>query len=194
MDAARRVTGFSIGLTRGALAGLALALLALSTCAGAAPPGGRPEFPLVTCPLGAQGEPTAPPGYSLVDPGVIAFGSDMAWHDVSGGDTACGSQAVRGAEPVIAFASLGGEDRIAWVATLARPGRPTTPDPVLPTMTLFRLDPGGRVLIATQTQETFSEYSMRGNYGHDAQPGSYLMRIVSGSGDLLAEGRFEINE
>jgi hypothetical protein len=35
---------------------------------------------------------------------------------------------------------------------------------------------------------------MMGNYGHDAQPGSYLMHIVSGSGNLLAEGRFEIVE
>ncbi len=35
---------------------------------------------------------------------------------------------------------------------------------------------------------------MRGNSGHAAVPGSYLMRIVLASGDRLAEGRFEIIE
>lgn len=176
---------------RAVLAGLALAALTVAACSRSAPTPGPPEFPLVACPLDVPGAPTAPPGFTLVAPGTIAFGFDT-WRNVSGEDTACGAQAVRGATSVIAFSSLGGEDRISWAATLARPGQPTTPDPVLPTMTLFRLDPGGPVVVETQTGEALSEYQMRGNYGHDARPGSYLMRIVSGSGDLLAEGRFEI--
>jgi hypothetical protein len=127
----------------------------------------------------------------LVAPGTIVF-TQGAWHNVSGDSTACGAQAVSGATSLIAFSSLGGEDRILWVATLARPGHPTTPDPVLPTMTLFRLDPGGPVAVETETQAPFTEYRMDGNWGHDAQPGAYLMRIVSSDGVVLAEGRFEI--
>jgi hypothetical protein len=65
---------------------------------------------------------------------------------------------------------------------------------VLPTMTLFRLDSEGPVVVATQVGEPSEQYRMMGNYGHDAQPGSYLMHIVSGSGNLLAEGRFQIVE
>ena len=166
-------------------------MLAAAACSGSAPTAGRPEFPLVACALDGPGAPTAPSGYTLVAPGTIAF-TQGAWHNVSGDDTTCGAQAVRDATSVIKFASLGGEDTIFWAATLARPGRPTTPDPALPTMTLFRLDPDGPVVVATQIEEPASEYSMRGNYGHDARPGSYLMRIVSASGDLLAEGRFDI--
>jgi hypothetical protein len=67
-----------------------------------------------------------------------------------------------------------------------------TPDPVPPRVTLSRLDPSGPVVLATVTQEPVSGYAMMGNAGHDALPGSYLMRIVSASGDLLAEGRFQI--
>ncbi len=118
----------------------------------------------------------------------------MGLRNVSGSDETCGAQAVRDAETTISFSSLGGEDRIFWVATLARPGNLTTPDPILPTMTLLRLDPEGPVVVDTATQEPATEYSMRGQYGHDARPGAYLMRIVSASGDLLAEGRFEIVE
>ena len=33
---------------------------------------------------------------------------------------------------------------------------------------------------------------MRGVYDRDARPGSYLMRIVSSDGVVLAEGRFWI--
>lgn len=185
------VHGMLPGRIRAVVAGLALVMLAAAACTGSAPTPGPPEFPLVACRLDGPGAPTAPAGYTLVAPGTIAFTQD-AWHNVSGGDTSCGAQAVRGGKSVFAFSSFGGEDRILWVATLARPGQPTTPDPVLPTMTLFRLDPGGPVVVETQTGEPFTEYAMMGNYGHDAQPGSYRMRIVSGSGDLLAEGRFEI--
>ena len=174
------------------LAGLAFLAVAAAACASQAPTPGPPEFPLVACPLDGPGAPTAPPGHVLVAPGTIAFGSNMGWHNVSGSDTACGVQAVRGADPLIAFSSLGGEDRIFWVATLARPGQPTTPDPIRPTMTLFRLDPDGPVEVETVIGEYSEQYRMMGNYGRDAKPGSYHMRIVSGSGDLLAEGRFEI--
>jgi hypothetical protein len=108
----------------------------------------------------------------------------------------CGVQAVRGATTVIEFSSLGGEDRILWAATLARPGQPSTPDPAPAIVSIFRLDPGGPVAVATQVEEdtgTRSEqYRMMGNYGHDAEPGSYIMRIVSGTGALLAEGSFEV--
>jgi len=176
---------------RRVLAGLTVVMLAAAACTGYAPTPGPPEFPLVACRLDVPGAPTAPPGFTLVAPGTIAFGWD-GLQNVSGGDTACGAQAVRGAKSVIVFSSLGGEDTISWAATLARPGQPTTPDPVLPTMTLFRLDPGGPVVVETVIQEPFNEYRMMGNYGHDARPGSYVMRIVSGTGDLLAEGRFEI--
>ncbi len=81
-----------------------------------------------------------------------------------------------------------------WVATLARSGQPTTADPVPPTMTLVRVDPNGPVVVQTVTGQPGEpeQYRMMGNYGHDALPGSYLMRIVSGTGELLAEGRFEI--
>lgn len=128
----------------GFVAGLAVAMLAAIACTGRATPApDRPGSPLAACTLGGPGAPTAPPGYALVAPGTIAFTQD-AWHDVSGGNVACGAQAVRGVTSVIAFSSLSGEDRIFWVATLARQGQPTAPDPVLPTMTLFLLDPGGR--------------------------------------------------
>jgi hypothetical protein len=173
------------------LAGLAIITVVAAACTGSAPTAGPPEFPLVACSLDGPGAPTAPLGFVLVAPGTIAFGWD-AWHNVSGSNTVCGAQAVHGATSVIPFSSLGGEDRISWAATLARPGQPSTPDPILPTMTLSRLDPGGAVVVQTMTGEPFAEYQMRGNYGHDALPGSYLMRIVSGEGDLLAEGRFEI--
>jgi len=166
-------------------------MLAGAACIGHAPTAGPREFPLVACPLDVPGAPTAPPGYTLVAAGTIAFGWD-ALHNVSGGDSLCGAQAVRDPKSVIAFSSLGGEDRIAWAATLARPGYPTTPDSVPPTMTLVRLDLGGPVVVATQAGEPVEEYRMLGNVGHDAQPGRYLMRIVSGTGGLLAEGRFEI--
>ena len=108
-------------------------------------------------------------------------GANRCWRLGSGGS------AIR---PSIALGA--GEDRIGWVATLNRPGRPTTPDPVLPTMTLYRIDPSGPVMVATQTGQPVSEYQMSGNFGHDAQPGMYLMRILSGNGELLADGRFDI--
>ena len=178
--------------SRALLAAFALLALAAAACAGSVSPiSGAPEFPLVACPIDVPGAPTAPSGYTLVAPGTIVFTQD-AWHNVSGGDPTCGAQAVRGATSLIAFSSLGGEDTIFWAATLARPGQPTTPDPVLPTMTLVRLDPGGPVVVDTETQEPFNEYRMDGRYGHDAQPGAYLMQIVSSNGNVLAEGRFEI--
>lgn len=59
-------------------------------------------------------------------------------------------------------------------------------------MTLVRLDANGPLVVATQTEQPNAEYKMDGAYGHDAQPGAYLMRVVSAGGDLLAEGRFEI--
>jgi hypothetical protein len=94
------------------------------------------------------------------------------------------------------LSSLGGEDTILWAATLARPGPPSSPDPVPPTVTLFRLDATGPVEVSIQVEEDtgtqVEQYRMMGNYGHDAQPGSYLMRITSGTGALLSEGRFEI--
>ena len=174
---------------------LAFAIIALIVvgCVGQAPTRGRPEFPLVACALDVAGAPTPPAGYTLIAPGTIAFAWDE-WHNVSGSNTSCGAQAVRGATSVIAFSILAGEDRIPWAATLAWPGRPTAPDPELPTMTLFRLDAGGPVVVATETGQRVEQYRMIGNYGHDAVPGSYLMRIVSGSGSLLAEGRFDIVE
>jgi hypothetical protein len=179
----------------GVLTGLVIAMLAASACTGSAPTPGPPEFPLVPCRLDAPGAPTAPPGYALVTPGTIAFTQD-SWQNVSPLDRACGAQALRGAKSVFEFSSLGGEDRIMWAATLARPGPPAAPDPVPPTATLFRLDAAGPVVVSTQVEEDTGtrskQYRMMGNYGHDAQPGSYLMRIVSGNGSLLAEGRFEI--
>lgn len=179
----------------GLRARIAIALLAASGCTGTAPTPGPPEFPLVPCLLGVPNAPTAPPGYTLVAPGTIAFTQD-SWQNASPLNGACGAQAVRGATSLIEFSSLRGEDRIIWAATLARPTRSSTPDPVSPTVTLVRLDLAGPVVVSTQVEEgtgvRSEQYRMMGNYGRDAQPGSYLMRIVSGSGTLLAEGRFEI--
>lgn len=177
---------------RGVAATLGILILGVSACTGSAATVGPNDhlFPLVACQLDAPGAPTAPPGYTLVAPGSIAFGWDVL-NNVSGGSLTCGAQAVLGARSVIPFSSLEGEDRIPWVAVLARPGHPTAPDPIRAKMTLVRLDPGGEVVVATQTGSD-PQYQMAGNYGHDAQPGSYLMRIVSGGGVLLAEGKFEI--
>lgn len=177
---------------RGVVATLAILIPGVSACAGSAPTVGPNDrlFPLIACPLDVPGAPTAPPGYTMVPAGTIAFGWD-GLHNVSGASLTCGAQAVLGAKLVIPFSSLGGEDRIPWVAVLAWPGKPTLPDPIRATMTLVRLDSGGEVVVATQTGSD-PQYQMAGNYGHDAKPGSYRMRIVSGAGDLLAEGNFEI--
>lgn len=179
----------------GPLVAVVLTILSTSACSGASPTIRPPEYPLVPCQLNASGAPTAPPGYTLVPPGTIAFTQD-SWLNMTEPYAMCGIQAVRGATRVIDLSSLDGEDRILWVATLARPGQPPTPDPVPPIVTIFRLDPGGPVAVATQVEEgtgsRSEQYRMMGNYGHDAEPGSYIMRIVSGTGILLAEGSFEI--
>jgi hypothetical protein len=177
---------------RGVVATLGIVILAVSACTGSVAPVGPNDhlLPLVACQLDAPGAPTGPPGYMLVPPGSIAFGWD-GLHNASGSSLTCGAQAVSGARSVIPFSSLDGEDRIPWVAVLAWPGQPTTPDPVPATMTLVRLDPGGEVAVGTQ-KGSGAQYQMAGNYGHDAEPGSYRMRIVSAGGVLLAEGRFEI--
>ncbi len=164
----------------------------LCACVGTAPTAGRPEFPLVACEPDRPGSPTAPPGYMLVQPGTIAFGTALVWQNASRAEERCGAQAVSGASSVISLPDLAGEDRIFWVATLARPGDPTEPDVVLPTMTLTRLDPSGPVVVQSVIDEPSDEYSMRGSYGHDARAGSYVMRIVSSDGVLFAEGRFVI--
>ncbi len=174
------------------LVGLAVLAAMLAACNGYAPTAGDPAFPLVACPLEGPGSRTPPPGYMLVAPGTIAFGTDLAWHNVSGGDIVCGAQAVSGATSVIRLASLAGEWRIIWAATLARPGHPTEPDAVPPTMTLVRLEPSGRVVVDTAVDEPSDEYSMRGSYDQDATPGSYEMRIVSNESIVLAEGGFQI--
>lgn len=172
----------------------AVALLGIVGCtAGQAPTPGPPEFPIVACPVDVAGAPTPPPGFSLIAPGTIVFAWDT-WHNMTEVGASCGAQAVRGAMTMIAFSILKGEDRIPWAATLDWPGRPAVPDPVLPVMSLFRIEPTGPVLVLTETGSPSEQYRMMGSYGHDAVPGSYLMRIVSGSGSLLAEGRFEIVE
>lgn len=170
---------------------LLLASIVVAACTGSAATPGPREFPLVPCPVDGPGARTAPPGSALVSPGTIVFGWEQL-RNVSGGDTECGAQAVVGAKSVFSIASLGGEDRIPWAATLARSGNPSTPDPVMPIMTLVREDVGGPVVVATQVGEPAEMYRMLGAYGHEAKAGSYLMRIVSGSGELLAEGRFEV--
>ena len=168
-----------------------VAMLGIAGCTGQASTPGPPEFPIVACPIDAAGAPTPPAGFTLIAPGTIVFGWDT-WHNMTEPGGPCGAQAVRGAVTVISFSILKGEDRIPWAATLNWPGRPTVPDPVLPIMSLFRIEPSGPVLVLTETGSRSEEYRMTGNYGHDAIPGSYLMRIVSGAGSLLAEGRFEI--
>jgi hypothetical protein len=179
----------------GLVVSLVMAALAAGACTATAPTPGPPEFPLVPCQLGVPGAPTAPPAYEIVAAGSIAFTGD-AWTNVTPNDRHCGAQAVRGAASSFELSSFGGEDRIMWVATLARRGPMATPDPVPPTVTLFRLDASGPVVVSAQVEEdtgTRSEqYRMMGNYGHDAKVGSYLMRITAGDGNLLAEGRFDI--
>lgn len=174
--------------------GLVIAAVAASACAGSAPTPGPPEFPLVACRLDAPGSPTAPPDYTLVPRGTIGFTED-AWKNLSPVDRHCGAQALRAPSSIFKLSSFGGEDRILWAATLARP-EPAAPDPVPPTVTLLRLDGAKRVEVSTNVHQQFGavseQYRMMGNYGHDAQVGTYLMRIVSATGTLLAEGGFEI--
>ena len=172
-------------------AGLALVALT-AACQSAVPIGSVPlDYALRACELDMPGLPTPQPGYTMVAPGTIAFTQD-AMENVSGGSTVCGAQAVRGATSTIEFSSITSADTILWVATLERPSDASTPDPVSPTMTLERLDPDGPVVVATQTQELPFDYSMAGWYGRNAQPGAYLMRVVSSDGVVLAEGRFDI--
>lgn len=89
-----------------------------------------------------------------------------------------------------------GEDGIMWVATLARSERLASADPIPPTVTLYRFDAAGPVAVSPFVRADYGtqseQYRMLGNYGHDARPGSYVMRIVSGDGSLLAEGSFVI--
>ena len=175
------------------LAAVALAALAVAGCGGSAGTPRPQEFPLVACDSGGANTPTPPLDFTIIAPGTIAFGWET-WHNMTADNGTCGAQAVRGARSTIPFSILDGEDRIPWAATLAWTRPPTAPDPVLPMMTLFRLDAAGPVVVATETGSRSERYRMMGNYGHDAVPGSYLMRITSGSGSLLAEGRFEIVE
>jgi hypothetical protein len=103
---------------------------------------------------------------------------------------------VRGAASTFDLSSFGGEDGILWVATLARPESLASPDPVPPTVSLVRLDAAGPVVVPLTPHADYGtvveQYRMMGAYGHDARPGSYVMRIVSGDGVVLAEGRFDI--
>ena len=83
------------------LAGLAVAAAVLGACSGSAPTAGRPVFPLLPCAVEGPGAPTAPPGYTLVAPGTIVFGSNLGWYNVTGKDLACGAQAVSEASSVM---------------------------------------------------------------------------------------------
>jgi hypothetical protein len=170
----------------------AVLALCLCACAGSVRPLGPGDSagPVVACDLGPPGGPAAPAGFQLVPPGTIAFGWDVL-HNASTVGSECGAQAVRNPRDKISLASLEGEDRIPWVAVFARPGRLAPPDPLGASMTLVRLESGTEVLVDSQVASG-PQYMMLGNYGHDARVGAYLMRIVSGTGALLAHGRFEI--
>lgn len=176
---------------------LCLVIVALGVCActGSAATPGPHEFPLVPCRLDVPGAPTAPPEYGIVLPGTIVFTRD-AWHNLTPIDRHCGAQAVRGAALTFDLSTFGGEDGITWVATLARPASLASPDPVPPTVSLYRLDAAGPILVSPFIHVDYGsqseQYRMMGSYGHDARPGSYVMRIVSGDGSLLAEGTFVI--
>lgn len=164
----------------------------LAACTTQVPTPGPRAWPLAPCPLDGPGVVQIPAGSTLVAPGTIVFGWDVLTN-ASPDDLSCGAQAITGGSSTFSVAALGGEDRIPWAATLARSGRPTAPDPVMPKMTLVRTDPDGTsVVVATQIGEPVEMYRMLGNYGHDATPGLYLMRIVSGTNELLAVGRFEV--
>lgn len=167
--------------------------LVIAACSGQAPTAGPPELPIIACSVGGAGGATAPPGFIMVAPGTIAFGYSV-WHNVSGSNLDCGAQAVSDPRSVIPFSTLLGEDRISWAATLAWPSKPAVPLAQTPTMTLVRVDPIGEVVVDRRSCQSQMAYQCAGNYGHDALPGVYRMRIASAAGDVLAEGTFEISK
>jgi hypothetical protein len=176
-----------------AVAASLLAAAFLVGCGGpsmTAVPGGHP---LNACSLQGAESITPRAGYSLVRPGQIVVEYE-AWHNETPDSRACGAQSVTGGAAVISIAAVD-SGSIPWVATYARTVRLTAPEAAEPELRIYRIE-GDQVIEVANLQSMPGQPQFGGTGTIDAAMpvGRYRLEVRSASGELLAEGSFELTD
>lgn len=151
-----------------------------------------PGYPLNPCPATGP-DAVTPRGSHLVAIGEVSIGW-LVWHNETPANFACGAQSVDGAHAVIRLSDLEEEVPIAWAATFRRAVPLEVPAQGSPLLELFRVTEDGWHTIERIEVPLEQQYGALGYLSPGLDVGSYRVVILAPSGEMLAEGAFEIVE
>ena len=149
-------------------------------------------YPLNACPA-TGADAVTPRGSHLLVVGEVSVGW-LVWHNEMPDNQACGAQSVDGAQTVIRQSDLPDDRPISWAATFRRAVPLQAPATGTPRLELLRVTTDAWVVVERIEIALEQQYGAMGSFAPGLDVGRYRAIVLAPSGEMLAEGSFEIVE